>query len=129
MTFSRTASRVEAAPLCRYGRLAKTAMSDGTLKPSRPARLDILLVVRADLVAHAVGEEVWVEGANPAEEPDELGLPIEGVKDLLWRGGGVKSRMLFVQLGTAVALVAAGALKGLPTRIDGLHPGAARSVP
>src|SRR5262249_19039926 len=36
--------------------------------------LDISRVVGADLVAHPVGEQTRIEGAYPAEEPDELGV-------------------------------------------------------
>ena len=46
----------------------------GNVDPIGPPGLDVGHVVRPDLVAHAIREEVRVEGAHPAEELDELGV-------------------------------------------------------
>ena len=86
VTFPSTSSSVAAAPLCRYGALAKTEMSEGTLKPSTPrAWIFAALLARISLL-DTVREQSGIEGADAAQEPDQL-----RVDDL---GGGRRRRVV-----------------------------------
>src|SRR5262245_5243730 len=94
VTFSSTASSDGAAPLCRYGALANTEMSDGTLKPRLPrAWTFAALLARISLL-------------TPSEKSDGSNVPTRhrnrtscASTTALAAGGGVKSSALIVQFG------------------------------
>ena len=56
----------------QVGRAGEDRDERGHVEAERAPRLDVGRVVGADLVAHAIGEESRVEGADPAEESDQL---------------------------------------------------------